>query len=199
MRQLDGVRALAVFAVIASHWTTYHPFWFNGTVGVQLFFVISGFLITGILLDARERAARERVTRRSVLWRFYARRFLRIFPLFYGTLLVTYVAGFQAVRSTIAWHVAYLSNALFASRGAWLGEVSHFWSLAVEEQFYLVWPVVLLACRRRLVLPLLIVAVASAPVFRLVGDAALHWNDVQLTVWPTASLDALGAIRTINQ
>jgi peptidoglycan/LPS O-acetylase OafA/YrhL len=192
MRQIDGLRALAVFAVILSHWTTFEPFWLNGTVGVQLFFVISGFLITGILLDARDRAAVQAVPRRAVLLRFYARRFLRIFPLFYGTLLVTYVAGFSAVRSTIAWHLAYLSNVLMAVRGTWLGEVSHFWSLAVEEQFYLAWPLALLAFRRSWLVPALVAAVVAAPVFRFLGEHALHWNVVQLTVWPVASLDTLG-------
>src|SRR3954465_6789682 len=89
MPQLDSLRTFAVFAVMVHH------FWpeatFNlplGFVGVQLFFVLSGFLITGILWPAREAVQGGQWSARTVFGRFYARRFLRIFPLFYGTLAV---------------------------------------------------------------------------------------------------------------
>jgi peptidoglycan/LPS O-acetylase OafA/YrhL len=98
MRQLDTLRAVAAGMVIFSHWVPgTDTFWFNGHVGVQLFFVISGFLITGILLDARKNAERRDIRRSVVIRRFYMRRLLRIFPLYYGTLALTYLVGVPAV------------------------------------------------------------------------------------------------------
>lgn len=192
MRQLDALRAVAVVMVIVSHWAPNKvSFLFNGDLGVQLFFAISGFLITGILLDAREKAEERGIPLRAVVKNFYARRFLRIFPVFYATLLVTYVAGYPAVRESIGWHVSYLSNALFAVRGEWLGEVSHFWSLAVEEQFYLVWPWMILFVPRRLQLRLVLAAVFLAPVFRFAASG-LGLNTIAVSVLPFASLDTLG-------
>ena len=192
MRQMDTLRTIAVAMVIVSHWA--HKLttpWFSGFVGVQLFFVISGFLITGILLDARSQAETTGFARTSVLKNFYIRRFLRIFPLFYATLAITYLVGFPEVRASLWWHVPYLSNAFFATRGAWLGDVSHFWSLAVEEQFYLVWPWLMLFTPRRLLLPLIASVVVFAPTFRQVCYSA-GVNGIAVAVMPFSSMDALG-------
>src|ERR1043165_1007630 len=93
MPQLDGLRAIAVFFVLMEHYTNFQKMLIGSRTGVLLFFILSGFLITGILLDIREET--EGSVSRSVfaLRQFYFRRFLRIFPLFYATLFVTYVAG----------------------------------------------------------------------------------------------------------
>jgi peptidoglycan/LPS O-acetylase OafA/YrhL len=102
MWQLDTLRAVAAGMVILSHWVPgTETFWFNGHVGVQLFFVISGFLITGILLDARKNADCSGIPRGVVVRRFYMRRLLRIFPLYYTTLALTYLVGIPAVRTSI--------------------------------------------------------------------------------------------------
>src|SRR5882757_1220817 len=130
--QLDGLRALSVAAVAWSHWRaswlpkTYIPW---GELGVATFFVISGFLITGILLDHRTDGSRPLVLRQ-----FYARRFLRIFPLFYAALIVALLLRADGMSETWHWHASYLSNIYFYLLG-WHGQMSHFWSLAVEEQF----------------------------------------------------------------
>lgn len=119
-----------------------------GWVGVQLFFVLSGFLITGILLDSRGGTG---------VWRaFYMRRVLRIFPLYYAALFAEFVI-FPLVtgQSTSAaphafWYVLYLQNwspAVVTRSEA--GHLVHFWSLAVEEQFYIFWPLAVLLLRRR--------------------------------------------------
>ncbi|MHA3771008.1 acyltransferase family protein [Verrucomicrobiota bacterium sgz303538] len=193
MKQLDTIRLIAVAMVIATHWGDGNmPFWFNGNLGVQLFFVISGFLITGILLSARTTAEQSGYRLSGVIKSFYARRFLRLFPLFYVTLAVTFLLGFPAVRSSLLWHVSYLSNVYLAIRGGWFGEVSHFWSLAVEEQFYLVWPFLILFSPRR-VLPALITSViAVAPIFRFVCSDVLELNPVAAYVLPFSSTDSLG-------
>jgi peptidoglycan/LPS O-acetylase OafA/YrhL len=192
IRQLDAVRTIAVAMVIATHWkpkaTT---FWFNGGFGVKLFFVTSGFLITGILLEARSKAEQSGFSLAGVLKNFYARRFLRIFPLFYATLALTFCLGVPAVREYLWWLIAYLGNVLISLRGGWLDGIAHFWSLAVEEQFYLVWPVLMLFTPRRLLLPLITSAIVFAPLFRLVLFLQ-GINDVTVGVLPFASLDTLG-------
>jgi peptidoglycan/LPS O-acetylase OafA/YrhL len=109
----------------------------SGWVGVQLFFVLSGFLITGILLDDRERPRAIRV--------FYIRRSLRIFPLYYALLLFYFLVlpqffpVLQRPRSETGWYWLYLSNWSWLAYGILPG-IGHLWSLAVEEQFYIVWP-----------------------------------------------------------
>lgn len=133
--EIDFLRAYAVLAVIATHSSRVVTVGITGYHGVLLFFVISGFLITGILLDARATNG----PTRGILTAFYARRFLRIFPIYYAVLFVAFVLGFQNVRAEIGWLLTYLSNWYFASRG-FTGPASHLWSLAVEEQFYLFWP-----------------------------------------------------------
>ena len=198
MPQLDALRAIAVIMVIWSHWSGYHnnswedTFWFNGQIGVQLFFVLSGFLITGILLKERESVVQSPDLKTDILKVFYARRVLRIFPLFYLTLLVTYFLHQPDVVQTIKWHVLYLTNFLFAFRGAYQNTVAHFWSLAVEEQFYLFWPLLMLYVPKKHLLKSIGVTIAVAPVFRLVGAYGLGWNDVTVNVLTFSSLDALG-------
>ena len=108
-----------------------------GWVGVQLFFVLSGFLITGILLDDRGKPRAVRV--------FYIRRALRIFPLYYALLFVYFVVlppffpFLGRPLREVVWYAVYLSNWSWLVYGILPG-IGHLWSLAVEEQFYLVWP-----------------------------------------------------------
>jgi len=139
MRQLDGLRALAVLAVMAFHWA---PAWpaLSGAMGVPLFFVLSGFLITGILLRLKRDIADGEHTVGTALRRFYWRRTLRIFPLFYFVLGLGCLLSLPCFKESITWHAAYLSNVYFVVSDGFAGSTSHFWSLAVEEQFYLVWP-----------------------------------------------------------
>lgn len=152
-----------------------------GSIGVRLFFVLSGFLITRILLEARDRPAGE------ALRTFYIRRGLRIFPVFYLTLALAALIGIGPVRQTIGWHVTYLTNAYLFMRGDWHGSISHLWSLAVEEQFYLVWPwLVLLMPTSRLTVTI-VAMIALAPISRLLVGGTMH------SVLPTSCLDSLGA------
>jgi len=155
---LDGLRGIAIILVMLHHFTYYRPtsgideqivsvlifFW----TGVDLFFVLSGFLITGILLDTR---GNERY-----FTSFYARRILRIFPLYYLILFLALVVlpKFPAVHTVLIGQDAsvdlppqwpywlYLTNFSIADRGWVHGWVDVAWSLAIEEQFYLIWPLV---------------------------------------------------------
>ncbi len=169
MPQLDGLRALAVVAVAISHWT---PMFLVGIVpwgtGVQLFFVLSGFLITGILL--RSRPAEVGLSLGQVLRVFYARRILRIFPLYYGVLVLAVLFGVGPILDTWPWHFAYLSNWYYAwhGHGTPLADpYLHLWSLSVEEQFYLLWPLVALVAGRRTLGAILILTIVGSLAFRV--------------------------------
>ena len=152
---LDGVRGLAFLLVFLNHWAIFSvpeggrsslpslvlETGQAGWSGVDLFFVLSGFLITGILLDTRDRP--------RFFSSFYLRRTLRIFPLYYVFLFFLFVllrpllhgnAAYRDLLADQAWYWTYLQNWRTAVHG-WpdLG-MDHLWSLAVEEQFYMVWP-----------------------------------------------------------
>src|SRR5258708_6985050 len=112
--QLDGIRALAIFAVLISHFLPEDSAigrvvqW--GRLGVILFFTLSGFLITGILLRYRDFSAATIISPLSGLRVFYIRRFLRIFPIYYLTVVVLAVAGYEYVSNPFLWHITYMSN-----------------------------------------------------------------------------------------
>jgi len=186
--QLDGLRAVAITGVAVSHWAPQFMFGIPLGTGVQLFFVISGFLITGILLDNRREGNILKVWRR-----FYARRTLRIFPLFYAAIGVALILNIKPMRHDWPWHVSYLSNFRFVfldKYDAPPGLFSHFWSLAVEEQFYLIWPLLALFLPLRFVWIMLLALFFSAPVFRIV----MHFftSDHATILWlPWSNLDAL--------
>ncbi|MEP3032885.1 MAG: acyltransferase [Pseudoruegeria sp.] len=134
---LDVLRALAVILVMFEHYSgipEYFPIG-AGDIGVGLFFVLSGYLITSILisdLDKEQKAA-------LVLKGFYVRRFFRLFPIYYILLTILIFLELGNVKQDWAWHFSYLSNVNMALGG----ETNVFWTLAVEEQFYLVWPIIL--------------------------------------------------------
>ncbi len=193
MPQLDGLRAFAVTGVAISHWA---PSFLSGVIpwgtGVQLFFVLSGFLITGILLRCRPEETQ--VTLPDALKTFYFRRILRIFPLFYGVLLFCLAAGVGPIRVTWPWHAAYLSNFYYAYRGhgsALTDPFLHFWTLAVEEQFYLLWPFVVLTVHRRVLPVLLGVAILFSALFRVFADR-IDPSIVSVRYLTPSCLNALG-------
>ena len=130
-------------------------------LGVETFFVISGFLITGILLDNRSEEQKS-----LVLKNFYCRRFLRIFPLFYLVLGMAVLLDSDGLRQSWGWHFGYLFPTFyFYLQNGWTGQLSHFWSLAVEEQFYLVWPLLILSVSMRSLPFVLMTCIFSAPVY----------------------------------
>lgn len=149
---LDGLRAIAVMLVILSHAGLMESdFWIriggaavlNAQAGVQIFFVLSGFLITHLLLVEHEN------TNRVNLLNFYIRRMLRIFPVYYAAIAVSFAlsASFLYPIKTGAFLFAsgYLMN--FASWDNMESTFSHFWSLAVEEHFYFLWPIAIVLAK----------------------------------------------------
>jgi peptidoglycan/LPS O-acetylase OafA/YrhL len=192
MPQLDGLRTLAVAAVIWSHWLEACQFGFEwGVMGVNLFFVLSGFLITGILLDGRAAQAGSIPGRWFVIRQFYIRRVLRIFPVFYMTLALLALLNVRPIRQTFLWHISYLSNVYFFRRGEWQGYISHFWSLAVEEQFYLVWPYLIVFLPVRRLRPVVLALIVLAPLYRVVMGV-IHPENSLAFVLTIGCLDALG-------
>ena len=202
---LDGVRGLAILMVLVSHLMLFNNNtgnrWMDalsrfralGGTGVDLFFVLSGFLITGILYDT--------LHDEHYFRNFYMRRFLRIFPLYYGFL-------FLLLALTPWLHVtwggrqyvllAYLQNTAiwFPVAGfhpAVLVDLDHFWSLAVEEQFYLFWPmlVFMVRDRRRLMQFALVLSVCALllRIFLARHGAALTSGVVH--EWTLCRMDAL--------
>lgn len=187
MPQLDGLRAVAVFAVAWSHWMQQYTAglpW--GHFGVQLFFVLSGFLITGILLQAQPPEGMSRI---PALKQFFIRRALRIFPAYYFILLLTWLCDFSSSRQLIVWNATYTSN-IYLCWTRHYNPSSHFWSLAVEEQFYLIWPWVVLWSRRSSLPVICLVMVGFSPLFRVL--IPLWQPTLEPTVLMPSAADALG-------
>jgi peptidoglycan/LPS O-acetylase OafA/YrhL len=172
---LDGLRGIAILLVFCYHYlpnNDHNPFsWMAslGWTGVDLFFVLSGFLITGILYDTRKATNFFKV--------FYARRALRLFPLYFFAVAIVLVVGVLS-HSPIGWKAIpfyiYGANLMLPLKNGSPNftpyfSCYHFWSLALEEQFYSVWPlVVYFVARRKTLIHICIGGMLSALVFRVV-------------------------------
>jgi len=112
MPQLDGLRAVAVLGVLIQHFMSgpINQVTNLGRLGVILFFVLSGFLITRILLEERDLHTSLNLSQGSLVRSFYARRFLRIFPIYYLTIALFAAVGYGPVKDHLVWHLSYLSN-----------------------------------------------------------------------------------------
>jgi peptidoglycan/LPS O-acetylase OafA/YrhL len=210
IKALDGIRGLAILIVLVHNtaWIATGSDYLllkvtaaitaTGWTGVELFFVLSGFLITGILLD--DRASPQPVRT------FYIRRALRIMPVYYAVLFVAFVvvplvrdvpAYTAAVGEYHWWYWSFLSN--------WEGPftdgvpgLSHLWSVAIEEQFYLLWPLAVLGLSVHGLARLCIALVVATPVLRyaLVASGLPSEAAYEFTVarWDALALGALLAL-----
>jgi peptidoglycan/LPS O-acetylase OafA/YrhL len=207
---LDGLRGVAILLVLVFHYTQHYTHdkpigqmileicgagWF----GVDLFFVLSGFLITGILFDSRSGP--------GYFKNFYMRRFLRIFPLYYlaiaGVIAIGLLVpgfdtpGFRKVFADQAWlwlygvNVAELVNTGYDFGSEWF-DANHFWSLAVEEHFYLLWPLLLWKLNRTWAMRLCLGVFALSAVSR-VGALAIGLDPYKVYVFTLFRLDGLAA------
>jgi peptidoglycan/LPS O-acetylase OafA/YrhL len=164
VRALDGMRGAAVLAVIAFHYLVFGAGW----AGVQMFFVLSGFLITSILLEERDSPFA------FYLKRFYWRRSLRIFPLYFACIGVIAIATAMALGPAAAFleQWPYLLTYTFNHACLWRECIypwywDHLWSLSVEEQFYLIWPALIFFLSRRALGWVLVGIVVATPFLRL--------------------------------
>ncbi|HWA75714.1 MAG TPA: acyltransferase [Polyangiaceae bacterium] len=205
--ELDGIRGVAILAVIAVHFVatifeqpqnlveriagkiTGYGMW-----GVDLFFVLSGYLITGILWDSRPSPRYFKA--------FYMRRTLRIFPLYYGVLFVLLVLIPRSLleahapealimRDKQGWLWSYLTNVYVAKEGTFaIPYVSHFWTLAIEEHFYLFWPLVIRLANRKSAMGIAVGLSVMALGLRLVLRQVTH-NEMWAQVLTPSRLDSL--------
>jgi peptidoglycan/LPS O-acetylase OafA/YrhL len=187
--ELDGLRGIAILVVMLHHMTVMRGVSpldralvgasEAGAAGVDIFFVLSGFLITGILLDARGSEGYFR--------NFYARRTLRIFPLYYAVVFVSLVvlphiphpkmANFGRIAGDEIWYWTYLSNFSVGAHAAFRhGILDVSWSLAIEEQFYLLWPAIVWFAPRRVLAKICVAGVAVSLGLRLLASyQGLNW------------------------
>jgi peptidoglycan/LPS O-acetylase OafA/YrhL len=193
MPQLDALRTFAVLLVIVYHWfptgvgINRLP---NGTIGVMIFFVLSGFLITRILLTNRNQLDAGKGSLGVTYRNFFVRRALRIFPLYY--LVITAVLVLIPQASDIDEHPLYYYlygyNILLNQTGNWSDVLSPFWTLGVEEQLYLVWPWIVLLTPRAYFRWIIVAMIATGVLFRGYG-----YTHGQLDgVLAPASFDAFG-------
>jgi peptidoglycan/LPS O-acetylase OafA/YrhL len=202
MPQLDALRFFAVLGVLVSHfWIPKKLPWLLadmdlGWLGVRLFFVLSGFLITGILLDARKMAETSVHTPAFLIRQFYIRRFLRIFPIYYLVIAVALALNLSPGRELWGWLLSYTSNIYITVQHTWIGPFSHFWSLAVEEQFYLLWPCMIMFLPRKCIPFIISFAILVAPIYRFWGYQTDRFGispfDFKAATFTLASLDSLG-------
>jgi peptidoglycan/LPS O-acetylase OafA/YrhL len=200
--QLDGVRAIAVGLVLLVHcvivpehglaaWALRHTL-SNGWIGVDLFFALSGYLITSILLRAKSRPHYFR--------NFYARRFLRIFPLYYAIIGILAAAAawlpFGPLRP--AWpYLTYTSNLWLVFSGHEWAPLGHTWSLAIEEQFYLFFPILVLWLDKRRLRQLLWLLVILSPAIRVVTNARTFPGASSFATFCRLDILAMGALIAI--
>jgi peptidoglycan/LPS O-acetylase OafA/YrhL len=200
-RELQGLRAVAVLLVVLDHAGV--PFLRGGYVGVDVFFVLSGYLITGLLLRQARRGGRIRLSE------FYVRRARRILPAAVLTLVVTDLVAHQLLNlvrarqavSDSVWAAFFMANVHFAQEGSDYfsqlqppSPVQHYWTLAVEEQFYLVWPVVLagvltVPCLRRRLLWIVLAAAAASLAWSIhstATDATYAYYSTATRAWELA-------------
>lgn len=189
-KQIDGLRFVAIALVLISHFASVIGRTFSaGYYGVDLFFVISGFLITQILLSQQGAFF-------TSYKKFLGRRVLRIFPLYYLMLLGLIVLGHGPVKQHWIYFATFTYNYAQVSAQIPVNAMSHFWSLAVEEQFYFFWPILVLLLKSRpkwLFLVILLIAVLCS--FQLFFEwipVVNKYNRVGL--FPQANSLSLGAI-----
>ena len=203
---LDGIRAIAFLLVFLVH-TDYI---YIGWVGVQLFFVLSGFLITDILLRMKEKFSAG-----DFFKKFYGRRFLRIFPLYYLYLLIMLIVTavllhyeyrvqyMERFQEHLPYALGYVYN-FFNASSAYDGEswfIGHLWSLSSEEQFYLIWPLLIFLTPKKHLKKLFVGAIIAGILFRLAVTALYKYADptflysnmsIVIYVLPFSYLDAFG-------
>lgn len=190
-KQLDGIRFLAIFLVLVDHWFAEKIFVPLGILGVTMFFVLSGFLITRILILAKVKDGETKRNHWFSIKQFMIRRSIRIFPIYFLSIFVLYILDVPPVRDTIIWCLTYSTNIYIALNETWLGTIDHLWSLAVEEQYYLLFPYLILFLPSKNHKAVLYLMILSSVLLRIY--LYMNGNDwmVQYVLMPTC-LDCFG-------
>lgn len=194
-KQIDGLRCFAVLGVLVCHFLRFDNEIINRIPfgqGVNLFFVLSGYLITKILLVNKQQISEGNTSLKTVVKSFFFRRSIRIFPIYYITIIFLMIINFQNIWDVWEWLLTYTTNFYIAnSHHPYSGSFSHLWSLAVEEQFYLIWPFIILFLPKKHIEKFIVGLILSSLIFKI----ALHANGVWSTAINAITLgcaDALG-------
>jgi peptidoglycan/LPS O-acetylase OafA/YrhL len=180
---LDGLRALAILGVLFEHFgMALPPLLRCGPMCVRFFFVLSGYFITLSLWKLQAEISESNGGSFLPLCRFYLGRLLRIGPPFYLALTVGAIFGIEEVRTNFFWLATFQTNNYIAYIGYWPNAISHFWSIAVQEQFYLLWPVIVLTLPKRWFVPTMAAFIAFGLAFRIFCIAT---DAPTLTRWVT--------------
>jgi peptidoglycan/LPS O-acetylase OafA/YrhL len=181
--QLDGLRAISMMAICWDHWLPETwPRIFPFEIFLFFFLVLTGYLITASLLRERDRGdAGGKPWRMRAMKTYQIKRGLRILAPYYAALAFAIVVGAPDVLPGLGWYVFHLSNIHIAMLGEWPGGTSHFWSLAMQQQFYLFWPLVIWFVPKRLLVLVLCLFTAVSPVARVFHDGMEAWLP-----WPQA-------------
>jgi peptidoglycan/LPS O-acetylase OafA/YrhL len=188
-QQLDALRAVAIAVVMLHHYIN-PPILVSG-FGVTFMFVLSGYFATTTLLKLRTQMADGRTDMGGAVKDFYIRRYLRIGPMYFLVLLVTALCNVEGARDSLPWNAFFLANVQTVVTGEWNGRFAPLWSLSFLEQFYLIWPFIILMLPRRRLVPILLCVAAVGPAWRFI----CYWQDLSGINWcvsPLASCDAVG-------
>jgi peptidoglycan/LPS O-acetylase OafA/YrhL len=168
-KQLNGIRFIAVFLVLLDHWLVPILPIPLGHLGVVIFFVLSGFLITRILFLSADEIHETKSSAWPKIIRFIYRRSLRIFPIYFILLFLGLIFNLSNFNELWPWLVSYAPNMYIMIKGQWLGIWDHLWSLAVEEQYYLIFPYFILFFKKnkyvRLFIAMIIIGITSRIIF----------------------------------
>jgi peptidoglycan/LPS O-acetylase OafA/YrhL len=188
--QLDSFRFFAVFLVIISHWLPSSKLNImpTGRIGVTFFFVLSGFLISSNLLYTKHSLDEGKLTLKGALTEFYLRRTLRIFPLYYFAIIALLVTIPKLFEDNLEWYLLYVPNFLFFKEQKWPGMLSHLWSLGVEEQFYILWPLIILLVRKSVLKFVIISVILFSVGFKIFANSFFSFYDVL----PFSCFDSFG-------
>jgi peptidoglycan/LPS O-acetylase OafA/YrhL len=196
--QFDGLRALAVLTVMVDHFSADVPNfplpdWIHlGATGVRLFLVLSGYFITASLRRARDRMETANLSAGKAIGAFYWRRFLRLAPAYFVFATIAIIFNLGTIRDNWPWVFSGTVNWLIAWKDQWPLTISHLWSICVQEQFYLFWPLLILFLPRRWMLPAIISIAAAGIAFRI-GCVVFSVPIISRWVLPFGSLDSLAA------
>lgn len=149
-------------------------------MALDFFFVVSGFLISYQLFELRDAAEQGQVKASRGVWNYMLRRALRIFPLYYLVMILATIFNEGEIKDAFIYNLTYTSNFYFIKAGHLVANFSHFWSLSVEEHFYLVWPLLVIISKRKHLIPLMILLILVSVGFRYYAFYAYQDERIQL-------------------
>ena len=196
--RIDGLRFVAITLVLIQHFAlTIGTKISAGYYGVDLFFVISGFLITSILFKSKEESFGRAYKN------FIGRRTLRIFPIYYTTILILWILNLDVVRDKLIWLISYTYNYAWVLYDIPKTPINHFWSLCVEEQFYLFWPIIVLSLRNypKILITVILLIITFGfmqSIFNVIPEISKYNYVNILTRMSSLGIGAFGAVYSTN-